>query len=93
MGIACPAPNESSIRGSKKIGSEGSLEMPGIEDYEMVQAVSAYGSDQAFGVRILPGTLGSREHLFNIQGRDPQPNSVAVDAIPVANDIWGARSH
>ena len=33
----------------------------------MVQAVSSYGADQAFGVRILPGTPGCAEYFFNMQ--------------------------
>jgi len=33
----------------------------------MVQAVSSYGPDQAFGVRILPGTPGRGEYLFDAQ--------------------------
>ena len=50
-----------------EIRSQGSLEMPGVEDHEMVQAVSAYGADYAFGVRILPGTLGRSEYFFYVQ--------------------------
>ena len=53
----------------------------------MVQAVSPYRADQAFGIRILPGTPGRREQLFNVQGRDPQTNFVAVDAIPISYEI------
>ena len=32
----------------------------------MVQAVSSYGADQTFGVRILPGTMGCGEYFFNV---------------------------
>src|SRR5882762_3589635 len=39
-----------------EIRSQGSHEMFRIQGHEMVQAVSSYGTDQAFGVRILPGT-------------------------------------
>ena len=44
-----------------EIGSEGVLEMPGVQDHEVVQALSADRADQAFGVRILPGTPRCRE--------------------------------
>ena len=50
-----------------EIRSQGSLEMPGVQDHEVVQAVSSYGADQAFGIRILPGTPGRCEYLFNVQ--------------------------
>ena len=70
-----------------EIRCERSLEMPDVEDHEMVQAVSPYGADQAFDVRILPGTLRRCEYFLHVQGRDPQTNLIAVDAISVANDI------
>ena len=48
-----------------EIRSQGSLQMPRVQDDEMVQAVSSYRADQAFGVRILPGTPGRGEYFFN----------------------------
>src|SRR5215831_15854964 len=39
-----------------EIRSQGPLQMPGVQDHEMVQAVSSYRADQAFGVGVLPGT-------------------------------------
>ena len=50
-----------------EIRCEGFLEMPGVQDHEMVQAVSSYGADQALGVRILPGTPGRGEYFFHAQ--------------------------
>ena len=69
-----------------EIRSQRSLEMPGVQDHEMVQAVSPYRADQAFGVRILPGTLRRCEYFLPVQGRDPQTNLIAVDAIPITID-------
>ena len=40
-----------------EIRSQGSLEMTGVQDREMILAVSSYGANQPFGVRILQGTL------------------------------------
>ena len=53
----------------------------------MVQAISSYGADQAFGVRILPGTPGCGEYFFNMQRRDPQTNFISIDAIPISYEI------
>jgi hypothetical protein len=50
-----------------EIGSQRSSEMPSIQDHEMIQAISAYGTDEAFDIRILPGTAGPREYLFHAQ--------------------------
>jgi len=44
-----------------EVPSYVSLEVPGVQDHETVQAVSANGADQAFDVRILPGTPGRGE--------------------------------
>jgi hypothetical protein len=38
-----------------------------VQDHEMVQAVSSNRADQAFYVRILPGTSGRGEYFFNAQ--------------------------
>ena len=50
-----------------EIRSERSPEMPRVQHHEMVQAVCSYGADQAFGVRILPGTPGGGEYFFYVQ--------------------------
>ena len=49
-----------------EIRSQSSLQMLGVQDHEMVQAVSSYRADQAFGVRILPGTPRCSEDFFNV---------------------------
>ena len=53
----------------------------------MVQAVSAYGADQTFGVRILPGTLGRGVYFLHARGRDPQTNVVDVYVSYLRNAI------
>src|SRR5688572_21133005 len=50
-----------------EIRCERSLEMPGVEDHEMIQAVSPYRADQAFGIRILPRTLRRGEQFLHVQ--------------------------
>ena len=50
-----------------EIGTQGSFQMPRVEDDEMVQAVPADRADQAFDVGILPGTPGGGEHFFYLE--------------------------
>ena len=50
----------------------------------MVQALSPDRTDQTFGVRILPGTLGRGEHFFNVQCRNSQTYFVTVNTIAIA---------
>jgi len=47
-----------------EIPSQDSLEMPGVQDHEMVQAVSSNGADQAFNVGVLPRTPRGGEYFF-----------------------------
>src|SRR4029434_1102625 len=61
--------------------------MPGVENHEMVQAISPNRADQALDVRILPRALRRCEDFLHVQRRNPQSNLVAVDSIPIANDI------
>ena len=62
--------------------------MPGVENDEMVQAVSSYRADQAFGIRILLGTTGRGEQFLDAQRGDPLTDVIAVDGIPIANQIF-----
>jgi len=61
--------------------------MPGVQDHEMVQAVSPYRADQAFDIRILPGTLARCEQvreaaLVSIgEIRNPRLAKTAHDAL------------
>src|SRR5262245_49646789 len=61
------------------------LQMFGIQDHEVVQALPADGADQAFGVWILPRTARGSENFFRAKRGDPQTNVVAVDPDPAAD--------
>jgi hypothetical protein len=61
--------------------------MPGVENNEMVQAVSSDRTDQAFGVRILPRTTGRGEQFLDAQRGDPLTDVVAVDGVPIAGRV------
>ena len=49
-----------------KIRIKSALEMPRVQDHEMVQALSSDRANEAFSIRILPGTADRRERLFNV---------------------------
>src|SRR5215469_7776272 len=63
------------------------LQMFGIQDHEVVQALPAEGADQAFGVWILPRTARGNENFFHAKRRDPQTNVVAVNTVPIPQHI------
>src|SRR5215472_6593335 len=58
-----------------------------IRDHEVVQALRADGADQAFGVWILPRTARGSENFFRAKRGDPQTTVVAVDAVPIPQQI------
>ena len=58
----------------------------------MVQTLSPNRADQAFGVRILPGALRRSQDFLHPERRDPHTNFVAVDAVPIANQVSGRLS-
>ncbi len=62
--------------------------MPFIENNETLKALAPYRADQAFRVRILPGRLRRTEDLFDAHVLDALLESVAVDAIAVADQMF-----
>jgi hypothetical protein len=61
--------------------------MTGVQNNEVVQTLSAYGSDQALHVGILPGTLRRREYLFNPQRLQSPLDFISESAIPIPDQI------
>ena len=64
--------------------------MSGIKDDEVVQTLSADRSDEPFGVWILAGVAGRCEDFFDLGRSDTRPNVVAINAVPIPQQI--ARS-
>ena len=86
--IACRAPKMvSGLIAVVEVRRQDSLQVPGVQNDEMVQAVPSYRADQAFSVPILPRTLRRREDFFHAHRRDAQTNVAAVDAVPISNEI------
>jgi len=63
------------------------LQMFGVQNHEMIQALSADGPNESFGVRILPRTARRGEYFFAAQRRDPHTDIVAVDAVSISQKI------
>jgi hypothetical protein len=59
----------------------------GVQDDEVVQAFPSYGSDQALGISILPGTLRGREHLRNAHRLQTPPYLIPINGIPIPDQI------
>src|SRR5262249_1528651 len=73
----------------REIGTQGSFQMPRIEDDEMVQAVPADRADQTFDVGILPGTPGGCENFFYSEGGHSQTKFLAVAPCSISEQILG----
>ena len=61
--------------------------MPLIENDDMIQAVSADGTDQALNERILPRRARRRDDRFYTQALDPSLHGFTIDAISVSQQI------
>ena len=58
-----------------------------IEDNDMIQTISAYGTDNAFDIRILPGRARHRDNLLDTMALDPSSDDLAINSIPIAQQI------
>ena len=55
-----------------------------VENDHVIQALSADWSDQAFDVRILPGTRRCGDDFSDAHPRQSPPEDVAIDVVPVS---------
>ena len=55
----------------------------------MVQALSSNRADQSLHIWILPWTVRRREDSLHSQRRDSQTDVMAVNAVPISDEIWG----
>jgi len=63
--------------------------MSGIQDDEVVQALSSNRADQSLDIWILPWTVRRGQDFRHAQRRDSQTDVVAVNAVPIPDEIWG----
>ena len=61
-----------------------------IEDDDMVEALAAYGADQAFDIRILPGRARGDAHLFDTEAAHTAPESFGVYVVTVTQQVPGS---
>ncbi len=62
-----------------------------VEDHHVVQAFPPNGSDDAFDIWTLPRGTGCNENLLDPEGIDATREVLAVDAVPVTDQIPGDR--
>jgi hypothetical protein len=70
-----------------KVFGQEPPQMAPVQDNHVVQAFAADTPDQAFDVRILPGTPRGDEDLFDPHVPHPLPKGGPVDTITVAQEI------
>jgi len=54
------------------------------QDDHVIEALAPDRTDEALGVRILPGRSGSDEHVGDLEPRHPAPEVIPVDTIAIA---------
>ena len=73
------------IRGQK------SLEMPFVDDNDVIEKFSAKATYQPFNVSILPRRSRRGDNLVNPQTLQPSSNALSVNAIAVSQQIPRSR--
>ena len=61
------------------------------EDDCMVQTFATNTAVESFRIWILPGTVGCCEHLFDAHVLDAPSEPVAIDPVPVTQQVLGCR--
>src|SRR5262245_40708915 len=70
--------------------SQGSAQVIFADDDQMIETLSADRANYAFGVWILPGTSGRRDHFFDPHSSCPPLKIMSIDRIPVSDQkAWG----
>jgi hypothetical protein len=69
------------------VGFQLPPQMPFIYDDNMIQALSPYGPDNAFDIRILPRRARGRNNLLDTQALDSSSNLLTVNGIPITQQI------
>ena len=70
-----------------KVGSEEPLEVRFVQDDDVIEALPAYGADQAFDIGILPGRARGGEYLFDTEAAHTATKPDVVDAVAIAQEI------
>jgi len=64
--------------------AKDSAQVPFVEDYHMIEALSANRSDNTFHIRVLPGRARCCDDFVYAQALDTSPHLFAIDRIPIA---------
>src|SRR5437764_2234898 len=75
-----------------EIRRQSSLEMAGVQDDVVVEALPSDRADESLGVWILPGTLWCGQNLLHAQRLDSQLNFSTIPTVPIADEIAGGLS-
>jgi hypothetical protein len=71
------------------VRTDNAAQVPLVKDNDVVQALSTERPDNPFGVGILPRTPRCGDDLFNIEAAHTPTELLAVDAIAIANQVFG----
>jgi hypothetical protein len=73
----------------RKVAAQQTSEMPFVDHDDVVEAFASNRTDDALGERILPGRPRGDEDLVHPQASHPPYEHVAVDGVPIAEQVLG----
>jgi hypothetical protein len=72
-----------------KVAAQQPSEMPFVDHDDVIEAFASNRTDDALGERILPGRPRGDEDLVHPQASHPPYEDVAVDGVPIAEQVLG----
>lgn len=70
-----------------KIFAKGSAQVPLVENNDVIETISAYGSDNSFNEGILPWRARRCDNPLDIQTSYPTLNLLTINRIPITQQI------
>lgn len=70
-----------------EIRSQRFLQVPSVQNDEVIQTLRLYRSDQSPGIGVLPGTLRCGKHLFDTQRLQSPRYLIAINTIAIPDQI------
>jgi hypothetical protein len=58
-----------------------------VENNDVIETISAYGSDNSLDIGVLPWRPGRCDYPFDTKARDPSLDSITINGIPIAQQI------
>ena len=75
----------------RHVATQDSQPVALVECDDVIEAVPAQWSNAPVGICVLPRGTGGDNDVLKAEGRNPSSETLAIDPVPIANDVPGSR--